>query len=187
MSALPGSAIKLFMHLAVASAGAKPADDKKSAAIGEFFHGKKAPNVLSLILNIVNSLVSPDTKMDWQEKVQIIKMATVIATALRVSGASKEDTSNLKRLLEKTKTQGDAKVVSDVLNFVSALRLIFPQQQLLSTIQELVRKDRKEEASDMFLPIISIGFFAVSCTHTWSFTALMFCRKLLHKTLLVIC
>lgn len=153
------------MHLATVSAGGEPktGEEKKPSAIGEFFQGRKAPNVLSLILNIVNALVSPETKVDWQEKVQIIRMATVIASALRVNGSTKEDAANLRRLLEKTKTQDGSRVVSEVLDFVSALRLIIPQPLLVSTIQELVRKDRKEESASMFLPVVSTGLFAVSC------------------------
>jgi hypothetical protein len=148
------------MHMAVGI----PCD--RTAAIGDIFQGKKAPMVLTLVINIVNVLASPEKKGDWEEKVRIIRMATVIANAVsnqvKVNGASGSDAAGLARLLEKAKAQEDTRVVSEVLQFVSALSLVNPPAPLKATIEELVCRNRKEETLDMFLPLISAGLFAVS-------------------------
>ncbi|KAA8912842.1 hypothetical protein FN846DRAFT_931736 [Sphaerosporella brunnea] len=145
-------------HMHLASRG-------KTAAIGEIFQGKKAPMVLTLVINIVNVLASHETGVvDWQEKVKIIKMATVIATAVsdqvKANGASSSDAASLARLLEKAKAQEDPRVVSEVVQFVSTLSLVSPPAPLKATIEVLVSRGRKEAASNMFLPLISTAFFA---------------------------
>ena len=147
------------MHLA------SNTDEGKSRAIGEIFQGKKAPTVLGLAINVVNLLASPETKIDWQEKVRVVKMATVVVNAVsdtvKANGATSADTASLRRLLEKTKALDDDRVVSEILQFVSALSLMSPQALLKGTVEELVKRNRKEQTSSMFLPSISIGLFAV--------------------------
>jgi len=155
------------MHLASSNhSESKPGDKRKP--IADIFQGRKGLTVLNLVINIVNHFASSETQIDWQEKVQIIRMATVIANAIsdsvKANGASNTDTTNLRRLLEKTKTQEDTHMVSEVLHFVSALSLITPQPPLNATIQELVRRGRKEETTSMFLPLISMEFFAQSAS-----------------------
>jgi predicted nucleic acid-binding Zn-ribbon protein len=138
----------------------------KTTAIGEFFQGKKAPMVLTLVINIVNVLASPETRRDWQEKIGLIRMATIIASAVsdqvKANGASSSDAASLVRLLEKARAQEDTRVVSEVLQFVSALSLVTPPAPLKATMEELLCRSRKEETTIMFLPLMSAGFFAVS-------------------------
>jgi len=140
-------------------------------AIRELFRGKKGASVLGLIINIVCVLASPDNQVDWREKVQVVRMATVAANAVsntvKSTSASNSNAATLKRILEKTMALDDDRVASEMLQFVSALSLMTPRAPLDATIHQLVKKNRKEETSSMFLPLISIEFFAV-CPPTTS-------------------
>lgn len=166
------------MHLANLDNPGYPA--VKSSAIADIFRGKKASTVLNLVINIANHFASPETKMHWKEKTEIIMMVTVISSAIsesvKSSEASSVDTSNLRRLLEKAKIQENSRVVCQVLLFVSSLSSLSPAPPLKVTIEELVRKNRKDP-ENMFLSQISVEFFAQS--ESQSLVADMM-RSLLH-------
>jgi len=111
------------MHLALSSGSdtkSRPQEGNghKPFAIADIFQGKKAPTVLNLVINIVNHFASMETNSDWRETIRIIRMASVIASAVsdsvKANDALAADSANVKRLLEKAKTHEDSRIVTEV-------------------------------------------------------------------------
>ena len=111
------------MHLALSSgsddkSSAQESNKQKPFAIADIFQGKKAPTVLNLVINIVNHFASMETNNDGRESIRIIRMASIIVSAVsdsvKTSDASAADAVNVKRLLEKAKTHVDSRIATAV-------------------------------------------------------------------------
>ncbi|KAI5812651.1 hypothetical protein BZA77DRAFT_137429 [Pyronema omphalodes] len=131
----------------------------KSKPFSVLFDGKKAPWVLSLIIPIVHQCTSSETQIDLKEKVQITQMATVVAQALshdvKVARASEKDKINVYRLLEKAKSHQNIHLLSEVLQFISALSLIVAPTNINSIIQDLLCRAISEGRSRLVLPLMT--------------------------------
>ncbi|KAI5786282.1 hypothetical protein FPQ18DRAFT_79814 [Pyronema domesticum] len=143
-----------YMHMASTGGKSKP--------FSILFDGKKAPWVLSLIIPIVHQCTSSETQIDLKEKVQITQMATVVAQALshdvKVAKASEKDKTNLHRLLEKAKSHQSLHLLSEVLQFVSALSLVVLPTNINPIIQDLLCRAISEGKSRLALPLMTKDF-----------------------------
>ena len=131
--------------------------------VAELFEGGRASLVLKIVIATVNHLASPDTGGRWQEKVEVFRLATVIAnavsTAVKARAISAANVGQLHALLEKSLRHQCRHTAAGALQFAIAFPTVSPPPVLDRALRQIVYRKDPGPGRSMFLPLVSVGFF----------------------------
>lgn len=131
--------------------------------MAEPFEGDRASLVLRIVIYMVNHLASPDTGGRWQEKVEVFRLATVIASAIsttvKARAISAANVGQLHAILEKSLWHQCRHTAAGALQFAIAFPTVSSPPVLDRALRKIVYRKDPGPGRSMFLPLVSVDFF----------------------------